>query len=160
MVAPTSAEMLMLSPRSAEILEVSPKSAEMLVVSLKSAEMLMVSPTSAEMLEVASSEMLEVFPALADVDITHCWSGYVAYPRDSLPHIGREGRIFFSMGYAGSGVARASHAGHQVALQMLGQSDHLTAWNALRFDPMPFRAFARLGVRIATNWKRLQDTRS
>ena len=92
--------------------------------------------------------------------VTHCWSGYVAYTRDTLPHIGRSGRIFHAMGYCGSGVARASHAGHQVALQMLGETDRLTAWNELAFERMPFRSFAKLGVRVATAWKRWQDSRS
>ena len=75
-------------------------------------------------------------------------------------HIGVSGNVYHSMGYNGSGVARASHAGHQVALQMLGLSKELTAWNALAFERLPFRAFSRLGVAIAINWKRWQDRRS
>lgn len=102
-------------------------------------------------------EMTEVFPELDDVELTHCWSGYVAITRDGLPHIGCAGPVYFAMGYNGSGVARASHAGHQVALQMLGQADALTAWNKLTFEHLPFHAFNRLGVRIAVSWKRLQD---
>ena len=65
--------------------------------------------------------MLRVFPSLADVPISHCWSGNVAITRDGLPHIGVSGNVYHAMGYNGSGVARASHAGHQVALQMLGR---------------------------------------
>ena len=102
-------------------------------------------------------EMADVFPELDDVELSHCWSGYVAITRDGLPHIGCAGRVHYAMGYNGSGVARASHAGHQVALQMLGQADALTAWNELAFERLPFHAFNRLGVRIAVTWKRLQD---
>ncbi|MEM7403834.1 MAG: FAD-binding oxidoreductase [Pseudomonadota bacterium] len=105
-------------------------------------------------------DMLRVFPALADVPISHCWSGNVAITRDGLPHIGVSGCVYHAMGYNGSGVARASHGGHQVALQMLGQSDDLTAWNALAFERFPFRPFARLGVSLAITWKRWQDRRS
>jgi glycine/D-amino acid oxidase-like deaminating enzyme len=104
-------------------------------------------------------EMLDVFPTLDGVAIENCWSGYVAYTRDGLPHIGQAGRVFHAMGYNGSGVARASHAGHQVALQVLGKTEELSAWNALAFDALPFRSFARLGVKVATSWKRWQDTR-
>lgn len=105
-------------------------------------------------------EMLDVFPSLDDVDITNCWSGYVAITRDGLPHIGRTGCIYHAMGYNGSGVARASHAGYQTALQMLGNSEDLTAWNDLAFEKLPFRAFSRLGVSAAITLKRWQDSRN
>ncbi|MCH9673715.1 MAG: FAD-binding oxidoreductase [Gammaproteobacteria bacterium] len=105
-------------------------------------------------------EMLDVFPSLEDVDISNCWSGYVAITSDSLPHIGRSGRVYHATGYNGSGVARASHAGYQTALQMLGNSEDLTAWNDLAFEKLPFRSFARLGVSAAIAWKRWQDSRS
>lgn len=105
-------------------------------------------------------DMLAVFPELAGVPITHAWSGYVAFTRDTLPHIGKHGRIHHAMGYCGSGVARASHGGHQMALQMLGDPAGATAWNDLRFEPMPFRRYARIGVKVATQWKRFLYTRS
>ena len=105
-------------------------------------------------------DMLDVFPNLDDVPITNCWSGYVAITQDGLPHIGRSGSVYHAMGYNGSGIARASHGGHQVALQMLGETEEVSAWNELAFEPLPLRSFARLGVSIAINWKRWQDTRS
>ena len=106
------------------------------------------------------ADMLSTFPVLDGVAISNCWSGNVAITRDGLPHIGQSGRIFHSMGYNGSGVARASHGGHQVALQMLGNTEDLSAWNELTFEKLPFRSFARLGVDVAIRWKRWQDTRS
>jgi glycine/D-amino acid oxidase-like deaminating enzyme len=106
------------------------------------------------------ADMLSVFPNLDGVSISNCWSGYVAITRDGLPHIGQSGGIFHAMGYNGSGVARASHAGHQVALQMLGETQDLSAWNDLAFKKLPFRSFARLGVSLAIRWKRWQDTRN
>ena len=105
-------------------------------------------------------DMLRVFPELHDIPISHCWSGNVAITRDGLPHIGVSGRVYHAMGYNGSGVARASHGGHQVALQMLGESDELTAWNALNFERFPFHALSKLGVSVAITWKRWQDRRS
>ena len=64
------------------------------------------------------------------------------------------------MGYNGSGVARASYAGCQLAHQMLGNTDALSAWSELSFERMPFRSFAPLGVKIAMTWKRFQDSYS
>jgi glycine/D-amino acid oxidase-like deaminating enzyme len=113
--------------------------------------------TNANNFEHLRREMTDVFPELDDVPVTHCWSGYVAITSDGLPHIGCASPVYYAMGYNGSGVARASHAGHQVALQILGQADALSAWNELAFERLPFHAFNRLGVRIAITWKRLQD---
>ena len=101
--------------------------------------------------------MLEIFPELAGVGISHAWSGYVGYTRDTLPHINKQGRIYSAIGYCGSGVARASYAGYKVAQQMLESPGSETAWDKLVFKTMPFRSFARTGVRIVTQWKRARD---
>ncbi|MBT6202017.1 MAG: FAD-binding oxidoreductase [Bacteroidetes Order II. Incertae sedis bacterium] len=101
--------------------------------------------------------MLEIFPELAGVGISHAWSGYVGYTRDTLPHINKQGSIYSAIGYCGSGVARASYAGYKVAQQMLESPGSETAWDKLVFKTMPFRSFARTGVRIVTQWKRARD---
>ncbi len=102
-------------------------------------------------------DLLAIFPELEGHEVSHAWSGYVGYTRDTLPHIGRQGCTHYALGYCGSGVARASYAGHRVALQMLGRAEGMTAWNELQFDTMPFRGFAPLGVRVVTHWKRFLD---
>jgi len=102
--------------------------------------------------------MLEIFPELAGVGISHAWSGYVGYTRDTLPHINKQGNIYNAIGYCGSGVARASYAGYKVAQQMLENPGSETAWNKLAFKTMPFRSFARTGVQMVTRWKRVRDS--
>jgi len=101
--------------------------------------------------------MLEIFPELAGVGISHAWSGYVGYTRDTFPHIKKQRSIYSAMGYCGSGVARASYAGYKVANQILESPGSATAWNKLVFKTIPFRSFARTGVQIATQWKRARD---
>ena len=101
--------------------------------------------------------MLEIFPGLAGVGISHAWSGYVGFTRDTLPHINKQGSIYSAIGYCGSGVARASYAGYKVAQQMVESSGSETAWNKLVFKTIPFRSFARTGVQIVTQWKRVRD---
>jgi glycine/D-amino acid oxidase-like deaminating enzyme len=102
-------------------------------------------------------DMTKLFPELVGTAISHAWSGYIAYTRDTMPHIGKRDRIYHAMGYCGSGVARASHAGRKVALQMLGDPEGASAWTDLAFETMPFRRFARLGVKLGTSWLRLRD---
>jgi glycine/D-amino acid oxidase-like deaminating enzyme len=101
--------------------------------------------------------MLEIFPELAGVGISHAWSGYVGFTRDTFPHINKQGSMYSAMGYCGSGVARASYAGYKVAHQILESPGSATAWNKLVFKTIPFRSFARTGVQIATQWKRVRD---
>ncbi|MFT6556586.1 NAD(P)/FAD-dependent oxidoreductase [Sneathiella sp.] len=77
--------------------------------------------------------LAEIFPQLVTIDISHVWSGYVAYGFDALPVIGKHEGLHFAMGYCGSGVAMSGYLGHKVALKILGQSEGDTA-----FDDLPF----------------------
>lgn len=59
-----------------------------------------------------------MFPAWAQVEVPHFWSGFINLAADRLPHIapieGWEG-AWAAMGWHGNGVALASWAGRQVA---------------------------------------------
>ena len=63
--------------------------------------------------------MIGLFPQLAGVEITHAWSGLVAYTFDHMPHIGKLNGLYYAMGYCGSGVARANYLGHKIAQKIL-----------------------------------------
>jgi len=49
--------------------------------------------------------MLDVFPGLEKTQITHSWSGLVAYAFDHVPHLGEHDGMYYAMGYCGSGVS-------------------------------------------------------
>ena len=80
--------------------------------------------------------MLEVFPQLKNTQITHSWSGLVAYSFDHVPHLGQHDDLFYAMGYCGSGVARSSYFGTKVGHKMLGQVEE----GACAFDDLPFKS--------------------
>lgn len=64
--------------------------------------------------------MVDVFPELEGVEITHSWYGHVAMNRDAIPRIfGRNG-VRYAAGYCGSGVVWARWAGQKAALEVLG----------------------------------------
>jgi len=63
--------------------------------------------------------MIRLFPQLADVEMTHAWSGLVAYTFDHMPHLGEFNGMYYSMGYCGSGIARANYLGHKIAQKIL-----------------------------------------
>ncbi len=87
--------------------------------------------------------MCRIFPQLESVGISHGWSGSVAYTFDHAPHFGRVPTgpmkgVFFSMGYCGSGVGRATWFGRKAALRMLGDSAGESPLEGLEFETRPF----------------------
>ncbi len=57
----------------------------------------------------------ELFPEIADVEITHVWGGKLAATFDLLPHLGRTGEgIWYAVGYGGHGMSLATYLGTEV----------------------------------------------
>ena len=81
--------------------------------------------------------MTRVFPQLQGVALTHAWSGTVAYTFDHAPHIGQTDGVYFTMGYCGSGVGRATYFGRKAALKMLGSREGRTSLDGLAFRTRP-----------------------
>jgi gamma-glutamylputrescine oxidase len=85
------------------------------------------------------------FPALRTTEITERWSGPIAFALDFLPAVGCTGRhrnIYYSVGYAGHGLALASYAGAMIADLMRGHDGPgaaLWAHRKLLLPPEPLR---------------------
>ena len=83
----------------------------------------------------------EVFPAWAQVEVTHFWRGFVCMTRNLTPMIGALGEdpsIFYALAYHGDGVAAAPWAGATLARLLRGEArlDSLPA--PLQGQPRPF----------------------
>ena len=102
-------------------------------------------------------EMLQVFPELAAVKITHCWDGYVGFTRNVFPFLGVRNGVYYAAGYCGTGVSRAVYFGHKIALQLLGRPEGATAFDSLASPGFPFASVVRRAVSLGTAWKRFQD---
>lgn len=76
--------------------------------------------------------MAEVFPSLAKADVTHSWTGNVAFTFDSLPHLGSHEGVHYALGCCGQGVALMSHFGHCLAGDILGSGEK----SAFAFNPI------------------------
>lgn len=88
--------------------------------------------------------MLGVWPELADVKITHSWTGNVAFTLDKLPHIGVQDGMHYAIGYCGSGVVKATYFGHKAGQAILGHKDAAS--------PLMNRAFEALPLYDGTPW--------
>ena len=67
--------------------------------------------------------MEAVFPQLAGRRIDYAWGGLVSVTNTRLPHIGREGEVYFAHGYSGMGVILSTLAGKLLADAMTGRTD-------------------------------------
>lgn len=103
--------------------------------------------------------MLSVFPALVDARIDHSWSGYVAFTRDGVAHIGRTEGIWHASGYNGSGVAMAPWLGRTLARRILGRPEGASGFDGARFDPFRFHRASPLALRAVDLWCRFRDRR-
>ncbi len=95
--------------------------------------------------EILRHGMIHVYPQLRDVQVEYVWGGTLDFAFDVMPHAGKIGGMYFSVGYAGHGVAAASYLGTRLAGVICGEP------NDIPFDGIPFRA-APLGLRSGHTW--------
>jgi glycine/D-amino acid oxidase-like deaminating enzyme len=69
--------------------------------------------------EILRREMIRVYPQLNDVKIEYVWGGTLDFAFDMMTHVGEVDGIYYSLGYAGHGVAMATHLGKTVAEAIL-----------------------------------------
>ncbi len=102
--------------------------------------------------------MTAVFPELKEVQVTHAWTGNVAFTFDFLPHIGVQGGIHYAAGCQGSGVAMATWLGHRAALKIAGAENEPFALDGLRFPTLPlYSGNPNWFLPFIGGWYRLRD---
>lgn len=69
--------------------------------------------------EILRREMIQVYPQLKDTKIEYVWGGTLDFAFDMMTHVGEVDGIYYSLGYAGHGVAMATYLGKTVAEAML-----------------------------------------
>jgi glycine/D-amino acid oxidase-like deaminating enzyme len=65
--------------------------------------------------EILRRGMIEVYPQLKDTKVDYVWGGTLDFAFDIMPHAGRMDGIYYSLGYAGHGVAMATYLGQKIA---------------------------------------------
>jgi glycine/D-amino acid oxidase-like deaminating enzyme len=102
-------------------------------------------------------EMVEVFPELGEVRVSHCWNGALALTFDRLPHIGAREGVHFVLGYNGAGVPTGTYLGHKAALKILGAEDAPSVFEGRDFPTLPFYRGRPWFLPAAVGWYRLKD---
>ena len=106
--------------------------------------------------------LLELFPQLSDVTISHRWGGVLGVSRNWMPTAGLDPQtgIGWAGGYVGSGVAATNLAGRTVADLVLDRDTRLTRFpwvnhRVRRWEPEPLRW---LGINAALQVMKRADT--
>jgi glycine/D-amino acid oxidase-like deaminating enzyme len=95
--------------------------------------------------EILRRDMIEIYPQLRDVKTEFVWGGTLDFALDVMPHAGKIDGMYYSLGYAGHGVAVATWLGTKLAGVICGEP------NDIPYDGIEFRA-APLGLRSGHTW--------
>jgi glycine/D-amino acid oxidase-like deaminating enzyme len=82
--------------------------------------------------------MCRILPQLRGASITHAWAGFVGYTFDTLPHLGQNDGLYYSMGYCGQGVPLAPYFGMRIGQQIVDLPEGRTALDGLAFPARPY----------------------
>jgi gamma-glutamylputrescine oxidase len=104
-------------------------------------------------------QIAEIYPALADVEITHAWGGYVGITMSREPYV-REVMpgVIAAGGYSGHGVMIAHHTGRLYAEAVLGNREKLRLLEDLKIPLFPGGPRFRSALLfLALNWYAMLD---
>src|SRR5512139_1549238 len=91
--------------------------------------------------EILRREMIQVYPQLKDVQVEYVWGGTLDFAFDMMTHVGEEDGLHYSLGYAGHGVAMATHLGKTVAEAMINGSIQEHPFTLIPFPPAPLHLY-------------------
>ena len=101
--------------------------------------------TVRESARILREGMISVYPQLREVEVEYVWGGTLDFAFDIMPHAGKIDGMFYSVGYAGHGVAMATLLGQKIAQSILAGRDENP------FAGIPFPG-APLGVYNGKPW--------
>lgn len=100
--------------------------------------------------------MVEVFPQLAGVIVTHTWTGKLGVTFDLMPHAGRIEGIHYAYGYAGHGVSVAGYLGKEVG-EIIAGTRTSTPFAEIGHMRLPFTRYDKLYLPLISTWFRAMD---
>ncbi|MDE0943772.1 MAG: FAD-binding oxidoreductase [Alphaproteobacteria bacterium] len=103
------------------------------------------------------NQMLDVFPQLNGIRISHAWTGGIAFSFDYLPHMGRQKGVHYMAGCNGAGVAMMTYLGTQTALKILDKANRPCAFDELPFPTRPFYGGHPWFLPVVSSYYALRD---
>jgi glycine/D-amino acid oxidase-like deaminating enzyme len=93
-------------------------------------------------------DMVEIFPQLQNTRVEFVWGGTLDFAFDMMPHVGKIDGLYYSVGYAGHGVALATLLGKKIAERIASGG---ATPDANPFSEIPFKG-APLGLYRRKPW--------
>jgi glycine/D-amino acid oxidase-like deaminating enzyme len=109
--------------------------------------------------EILRREMIQVYPQLKDVRVEYVWGGTLDFAFDMMTHVGEDEGIYYSLGYAGHGVAMATHLGKTVAEAMLKGNIKDHPFSLIPFPSAPMHLYNGFPwfLPLAGAWHKILD---
>jgi glycine/D-amino acid oxidase-like deaminating enzyme len=101
--------------------------------------------------------MIERFPQLRGVRITHGWMGNTAFTLDALPHMGEDEGLHYALGCNGSGIAMMTYLGYQTARKIAGAANYACAFDSPDFPDHPLYSGNPWFLPMVGGYYRLRD---
>ncbi|WP_424812990.1 NAD(P)/FAD-dependent oxidoreductase [Roseococcus sp. YIM B11640] len=102
--------------------------------------------------------MLQRWPQLKGVRVTHAWTGNVAFAFDYLPHMGRTDKgLHYALGCNGSGVGILSYLGAEVGKKILGQANRVPSFDGQDFPTKPLYFGNPWFLPVVGTWYKFRD---
>jgi glycine/D-amino acid oxidase-like deaminating enzyme len=95
--------------------------------------------------EILRRGMISVYPQLRDTKVEFVWGGTLDFAFDVMPHTGCSAGMYYSVGYAGHGVAIGTYLATKLAGVICGEP------NDIPFDEIPFPS-PPIGLRSGHTW--------
>src|SRR5271166_3450926 len=102
--------------------------------------------------------MIDRFPQLRGVRVTHAWTGNVAFTLDSLPHMGCRDGLHYCLGCNGSGVAMMTYLGCQTARKIARVANYACSFDTEEFPDHPLYSGYPWFLPVIGGYYRLRDS--
>lgn len=70
---------------------------------------------------ILRQQMVDTFPDLEDVPVTHTWTGKLGITFDLVPHMGKKEGAYYAFGYGGHGLSMSTYLGAEVGKLLSGE---------------------------------------
>jgi glycine/D-amino acid oxidase-like deaminating enzyme len=108
---------------------------------------------------ILRDDMVRVHPELKDAEIEYAWGGTLDFAFDMMTHMGQMDGLYYSLGYAGHGVAIATYLGKAAGEAMLSGSITAHPFASIPFPGAPLGLYDGWPwfLPFAGMWHRLLD---
>lgn len=101
--------------------------------------------------------LIERFPQLSHVKVSHAWTGSLGFTFDATGHMGQIEGLHYCMGCNGSGIAMMTYLGYQTARKLADARGYQCAFDRPSFPTHPLYNGSTWFLPMVGGWYRMRD---